>query len=143
MHERTPLHNASVTAQHAGGILASGWCAALAVGVVACCKGRVPGSEQPALSTVKACVSAGDGRDLSGHGLSATPVNGEWVAGLYKQAFRFDGDDHLLVKYSTRLDLTRVTMMAWIRPVKYDTAQDRGIIMNVSSIDRWNSYADY
>jgi hypothetical protein len=72
----------------------------------------------------------GDGADVSGSGLDATPSNGEWVAGMYNQAFRFDGDDELRVNENPILELTVVTMMAWVRPVHYDVSSDRGIIMN-------------
>ena len=74
----------------------------------------------------------GDGDDASGHNLGGTPTNADWVAGLYDLAFRFDGDDAMVVNYVPQLDLTRVTMSAWIRPVEYNLAEtaDRGIIMN-------------
>ena len=74
----------------------------------------------------------GDGSDLSGNGLEAVPSNGEWVAGMYLQAFRFDGDDELRVAPNPILDLASVTMMAWIRPVHYNLngQGDRGIVFN-------------
>ena len=74
----------------------------------------------------------GDGSDLSGNGLDATDHNGEWVAGMYLQSFRFDGDDELRVPANPLLELTKVTMMAWIRPTHYDVLMqgDRGIVMN-------------
>jgi hypothetical protein len=52
--------------------------------------------------------------------------------GLYKQAFRFSGDDVLLVPESPMFDVEAVTMMAWVRPLSYDRADptDRSIIMN-------------
>lgn len=74
----------------------------------------------------------GSGDDLTGNGLTANPTNAEWVAGMYLQALRFDGDDELRVNPDPLLELLKVTMMAWVRPVRYDTqsAGDRGIIMN-------------
>jgi hypothetical protein len=53
----------------------------------------------------------GAGNDVSGHGLAAADTNGEWVAGLYKQAFRFSGDDVLIVPESDLLNVQKVTMM--------------------------------
>ena len=74
----------------------------------------------------------GDGTDLSGHDLTAEPTNPEWVAGMYLQALRFDGDDELRVSPNPLLEVLKVTMMSWVRPVTYSLAQrgDRGIIMN-------------
>ena len=72
----------------------------------------------------------GDGKDISGHGLSGKPINADWVAGLYNLAFRFDGDDAMHVTSTALLDVATVTMSAWVRPVEYDVAGDRGIIMN-------------
>ena len=74
----------------------------------------------------------GDGTDLSGHDLTAEPTNPEWVAWMYLTALRFDGDDELRVNPNPLLEVLQVTMMAWIRPVRYDGAArgDRGIIMN-------------
>ena len=47
-------------------------------------------------------------------------------------AFRFNGDDSMIVPANPRLDVVRITMSAWIRPVEYDIMDqgDRGIIMN-------------
>ena len=35
------------------------------------------------------CCRDGDGTDLSPNGNEMVPTNGEWVAGMYHQAFRF------------------------------------------------------
>ena len=76
----------------------------------------------------------GDGTDLSGNGLDATPTNAEWVAGMYLQALRFDERDELTVADNPAFATAHVTMMAWVRPVSYATAdfgeQSRGIVMN-------------
>jgi hypothetical protein len=40
----------------------------------------------------------GNGADISGHGLAAQATDGEWVAGLYKQAFRCHGASLLMVR---------------------------------------------
>ena len=74
----------------------------------------------------------GNGNDESGNHLGGTPTKPDWVAGLHNLAFRFDGDDAMVVPANPRLDLARVTMSGWIRPVEYDIADegDRGIIMN-------------
>lgn len=77
----------------------------------------------------------GDGSDASGNNLGGTPTNADWVAGLYNLAFRFTGDDALVVPPDRHLDLNTLTMSAWLRPVDYDLADnaDRGIIMNKES----------
>ena len=60
------------------------------------------------------------------------PTNGEWVAGMYHQAFRFGVADatELRVDPNPLFDLQHVTMMSWVRPLHYDAATDRAIIMN-------------
>ena len=74
----------------------------------------------------------GDGTDLSPNGNSMVPTNGEWVAGMYHQAFRFGVADatELRVDPNPLFDLQHVTMMSWVRPLHYDAATDRAIIMN-------------
>ena len=80
----------------------------------------------------------GTGTDIA-TGNNAQPDNEEWVKGLFGLAFRFDGDDALRVPRCNKataepwnLDMTRATMLAWIRPQGYaiDYEADRGIIMN-------------
>ena len=92
----------------------------------------------------------GGGQDLAA-GNNAQPDSEEWVKGLFGLAFRFDGDDSLRVSRCNKamdpngpptggdgawnLDLTRTTMLAWVRPQSYAVAYeaDRGIIMNKES----------
>ena len=92
----------------------------------------------------------GGGQDLAA-GNNAQPDSEEWVKGLFGLAFRFDGDDSLRVSRCNKamdpngpptggdgawnLDLTRTTMIAWVRPQSYAVAYeaDRGIIMNKES----------
>jgi len=58
--------------------------------------------------------------------------NGEWVAGMYLQAYRFGvaGETELRADPNPLLDVAHVTMMAWVRPLHYDTQGSKGIIMN-------------
>ena len=63
----------------------------------------------------------GDGTDLSGNDLTAEPTNPEWVAGMYVQALRFDGDNELRVSANPSLEVAQVTMMAWVRPGVFET----------------------
>ena len=52
--------------------------------------------------------------------------------GLYDLAFRFTGDDAMVVHWTQALDLNTVTMSAWARPVTYNIQEgaDRGLSMN-------------
>ena len=88
----------------------------------------------------------GDGKDISDQKMSGTTVKPDWVAGVYNLAFRFDGNDAMVVPNHARLQVSRITMSAWIRPVEYDIKDhgDRGIIMNKegaceSSVSRHHS----
>ena len=53
---------------------------------------------------------------------------------MYLQALRFDERDELTVADNPAFATAHVTMMAWVRPVSYATAdfgeQSRGIVMN-------------
>ena len=56
--------------------------------------------------------------------------NAHFVAGLYGEAFRIDEHSVLTVSNAnSKLDANFVTMIAWVRPIKYDVTADRGIIM--------------
>jgi hypothetical protein len=60
--------------------------------------------------------------------------NAHFVAGLYGEAFRIDEHSVLTVtNANSKLDANFVTMIAWVRPIKYDVTADRGIIMNKES----------
>ena len=73
-------------------------------------------------------------QDSSGSGLHMTATNAQFVTGLFGQAFRFTGNDMLIVDETNGvLDADFVTMAAWVRPIHYDVAADRGIIMNKES----------
>ena len=53
----------------------------------------------------------GDGRDVSGNGLDAEPLNAEWVAGLNGMAFFFNGDDALKVEDNDIFDIDNPLMI--------------------------------
>ena len=73
------------------------------------------------------------GHNLAGNDLHLTATNAQYVSGIYGQAFRFDGDDLLQVEQQDQaLEADYVTMLSWVRPVRYQfiagTARDRGIV---------------
>eukprot|EP01048_Picozoa_sp_COSAG05_P032208 COSAG05_NODE_12203_length_478_cov_0.773087_1_plen_59_part_01 len=55
--------------------------------------------------------------------------------GLFNLAFRFDGNDALVVPANRHLDIQQATMSAWVRPITYSlqNGADRGIILNKES----------
>ena len=84
----------------------------------------------------------GSGTDIVGGnsgGGSTQVTNEEWVKGLFGLAFRFYGDDTLRVTRCNgasadpwNLDVSLITMIAWVRPQSYDPAYEayEAIIMN-------------
>ena len=90
----------------------------------------------------------GDGTDLGPHSMTGTQTGGcfttgyheavevcgqNWVAGKYRIALNFKGDDGFIVSDPSNALASinaEVTMAAWVRPSQYETCGDRGIIMN-------------
>ena len=90
----------------------------------------------------------GDGSDLGPHSMTGTQTGGcfttgyheavevcgqNWVAGKYRIALNFKGDDGFIVSDPSNALASinaEVTMAAWVRPSQYETCGDRGIIMN-------------
>lgn len=86
----------------------------------------------------------GDARDQGPNRLTGTATNPDWVAGQFNLAFRFNGDDSVVITNTAILSSLAggVTISAWVRPVAYDVCSassmrpnspdvcDRGVIMN-------------
>ena len=93
----------------------------------------------------------GDGSDLGPHSMTGTQTGGcfttgyheavevcgqNWVAGKYRIALNFKGDDGFIVSDPSNALASinaAVTMAAWVRPSQYEVCGDRGIIMNKES----------
>jgi hypothetical protein len=69
------------------------------------------------------------GTEAAGPGNTGTAINGEWAAGLFGLAFKFDGDDMITVPTSPSMQVQRVTMLAWVHPTELDPTTDADIIM--------------
>eukprot|EP01052_Picozoa_sp_SAG31_P004688 SAG31_NODE_197_length_20660_cov_8.861368_12_plen_327_part_00 len=72
----------------------------------------------------------GDGHDFGPHGFNGAVTNAEWAVGRYGFAFRFDGDDQLMVADAPGLDPGTLTALAWVKPSTFDFDADAGIIFN-------------
>ena len=85
--------------------------------------------------------NGGSRSGYGGRGDTHTHISGEeWVKGLFGLAFRLDGDDSFRVTRCNsasaaepwNLDVTLLTMLAWVRPQSYDPAYEarQAVIMN-------------
>ena len=52
------------------------------------------------------------------------------AVGRYGFAFRFDGDDQLMISDAPGLDADTLTALCWVKPSTFDFDADAGIIFN-------------
>lgn len=77
-------------------------------------------------------LSNNDFSDATSNGMNASNISTTNVAGKIGDARNFGGSGYLNISESgtTSLDLTELTVSAWIFPTNYNVPGDRGIIIN-------------
>jgi len=148
LHSEAMLFNAAITEEQVGYIYSLNY---RAKGGRQNALRRYPGtpdSSRLPSSLVGFWPLDGDGSDLGPHSLTGQSTGGcfntgyhetvevcgqNWVAGKYRIALNFKGDDGFIVSDPSNALASinaEVTMAAWVRPSQYETCGDRGIIMN-------------
>ena len=128
------LFNAAITQEQVGYIYSLKYRSKGGRTNVASYPGTADSSRLPA-SLVGYWPLDGDGSDLGPNGLTGEGLNPLWVAGKFRLALNFKGNDGFMVPVSGALQAINaaVTMAAWVRPTEYEVCGDVGIIMNKES----------